>query len=222
MFKSLALATCAAVLSLTPMLAEARATDRDLVFKVYRGGSDIGRHKVSFKELSDGSLQAKVDIDLRVGLGLITFFSYDHTNTEIWRDGKLISIRTRTNDDGDKINIEGSPEGEVFRVTAEAEHDYDLPVIPTSYWNKDLIDRKVLLNSQSGEPLPVDISKVGEEEIEVDGQPVKAERYKILATNDFPFDVDIWYDSETARWVGMQFPAKGSLIKYELVSEAAK
>ncbi|GAB5387621.1 MAG: hypothetical protein Alpg2KO_05890 [Alphaproteobacteria bacterium] len=222
MMKHLICTAIAAATLFLPQLAEARATDRDLVFKVYRAGSDIGRHKVSFERLEDGDLQAKVEINLRVGLGPITFYRYEHENTEIWRDGKLLSIRTETYNDGEKLKLDGTPVDDKFRVTAKEEHDYTLPVIPTSYWNKDILERDVLLNSQSGEPLPVEIRKVGDEDLTIDGLSVKAEHYRIEATNDFPFEVDIWYDSKTHRWVGMQFPAKGEMIKYELVSEAAK
>ena len=88
---------------LLPIEADAaRACDasQDRVFEVRRGDKPIGTHSIRFRQ-NGSETQVDIDINLRVGFGPITMFRYEHSNREIWRDGKLISLDTATNDNGE-------------------------------------------------------------------------------------------------------------------------
>ena len=65
-------------------------------FLIERKGKEIGYQQIDFTELADGSLQVDIHIDIKVVMGFITFYDFLHENTEIWKDGELQSLNTRT------------------------------------------------------------------------------------------------------------------------------
>ncbi len=84
-------------------------------FDAYRGKSKIGVHNVSV--VADGTgLKVTTKINMDVSLGFIKLFEFKHDAIERWEDGRLVSIESSTNDDGDKIKVSGAATPDGFRV----------------------------------------------------------------------------------------------------------
>lgn len=186
-------------------------------YDVFRNGDRIGHHKLSFEANGD-QLIVQVDIKLRVGLGnLLTFYRYEHEGVEVWEKGRLISVKSRTNNDGYQERLDAVATANGFQIKgSSAEKTLPNPPIPTSYWNGLLVQQAALLDSQNGRMLNVSIAPKAEEKLQIGGQTVSTRRYAI----DGELRKDIWYNAR-GQWVKSRFLGPdGSTIEYRLRPES--
>ena len=188
----------------------AAARDLDAKFLIERKGKVIGYHAV---EITPTGAGARVDtrIEMRVGLGPITLFRYDHQATEIWRGEDLISLVSETDNNGDQTYVDAKRYGDRLMIRGSG---YEGPApagaMPSSYWDKDLVRADAMINTQTGEILEIETSLVGET---VAPNDRRAEQYRLVGT----LALNLWYDGE--RWVGSNFTVDGEELTYILVDE---
>ena len=141
-------------------------------------------------------------------------FRYRHTNTEIWSDGCLRSIRSTTDANGQDERVSGMRVDDRLLIRAvDGETSLDGCVMTFAYWNPEFLRQPRLLNPQTGEYLPVRVEPLGEQRISVKGQAVEANAYRLLAEE---LELIVWY-SEANEWLGLQSVAKGGrILRYEL------
>jgi len=180
-------------------------------FTVYRSQGPLGHHRVRFQQ-NGNRTTVTVDIQFAVSLGPITMFRYTHRNREVWEGDRLVSIDTRTNDNGDDYRGTGQATSDGFRVdgrsgTITAPAD----IMPSSYWHADTVNRDVLLHTQYGELYPIETQLLGTARIEAGGRTIPARHYRL--TGDL--EVDVWY-SEADQWVKMSFIARDTEVEYVL------
>ncbi|MEM7525529.1 MAG: DUF6134 family protein [Pseudomonadota bacterium] len=196
-------------------LASGALTAADLPFQVDMGGSPIGTHSVRFEQRGD-ELHAFIDIQFDVGFAFITLYEYEHSNHEVWRDGRLISIDTKTNDDGEQFTVKGEATAEGFRVEG-SEGLLTLPadILPSSYWNPATLTAPMLLDTQKGRVLDAQFETLDAERIAPQtGATVRACRYRMSGD----LDLDVWYDG-AGRWVKLAFAFGGNDFEYRLLSD---
>ena len=201
-------ACTAAVIGAISLPASAR--NLDAKFLIERKGEVIGYHTVDVTPTGEG---ARVDtrIEMRVGLGPITLFRYDHEATEIWRGEELVSLVSSTNNNGERTSVDAKRYGEALMIDGTG---YEGPApegaMPSSYWDKDLVEANAMINTQTGEIIEVATSKVGKTPAPNDRM---AEHYRLVGT----VALNLWYDGE--RWVGSNFTIDGEELTYVLVDE---
>jgi hypothetical protein len=203
-----------------------------LAFKVYRNGTEIGQHRVSFR--NDGTKRyVTTSVNLAVKALGITAFRYSHEAREIWNVGNLESLESQTDENGKKyvVRVHRNAQGLVVDrevttlmlaasasdqalVLPEVGHEV-LPatMLPTSNWNFEQVSRQVLLNTQYGTPSRTTITPMGREVVKTGyGGTVQATRYRYTGE----LRMDQWFDDK-GRWVKAAFPAfDGSIIEYVL------
>lgn len=181
-------------------------------FKVLRKGKDFGTHTVTFDVTSDDEFTATSSVELRAGLGPITMFRYELDATETWKDGKLVGLSGKTNDDGDDEYVEASLKDGALQVDGSA-YSGTVPsgIIPSSHWNIGEAFSTKILSTESGEILDVNVEKIGRDTVSVGGEEVEATHFRLVSD----LTVDLWYDDE-ARWVKLGFKARGQQIDYVL------
>lgn len=183
-----------------------------IAFDVFRKGNEFGTHILTFDREDDDTFTVVSDVDLRAGLGPITVFRYSLDSTEQWDGGRLVSLSGKTNDDGKKLTVEGSAREDAFLVDGSVyEGTAPADIIPSSHWNIQQMYSDIMLSTESGELLDIDVTIVGEETVRVDGVDVPATRYKLKSD----LDVDLWYDGE-GRWVKLAFQVRDQEIEYRL------
>lgn len=204
----------AAAAAASPPALAAVPEDGQLEFRVLRNGSDIGFHRLEFRERGE-KLEVDIDIELQIGLGFITLFRYDHDNLEVWRDGELVAFESRTDNDGEDLAVRASVEGERMVIEGNAidgSRKVAPLAVPTTYWNPDQLQRATtLVDTQTGELLDVTVTPLGAERITVRGQEIDATRYRV----EGDLKVDLWYDAAD-HWVKMQFRLQGADFEYVL------
>ncbi|MGE0595524.1 MAG: DUF6134 family protein [Hyphomonadaceae bacterium] len=182
-------------------------------FEVLRNGQPFGRHVVQVSG-SGGAFSVRSEVNLRVGAGPVTLYRYEQACRETWRDGALSSLECSTLKDGRRTQVSAQIEGAALNVSgADGARDFPPEAWPTTWWTRPPTDVDFMLNTETGTRMPVQVTRIGRETIEVGGAQIEADRYRVRGT----LTVDLWYDS-AGRWVGCTFTARGQRISYRLAS----
>ena len=201
-----------AVLAIAP-LANAAENAQSWDFSVLLDGNEIGYHRFELTDLGgERRITSKAKFDVR--FLFVNAFRYRHDNTEVWSDGCLRTIESRTEANQKRLAVKGSRDGGAFVVDNGSEQNsLDECVMTFAYWDPDFLQQPRLLNSQSGEYLDVEVEALGNESIKVRGETVPATAYRLTAKK---MELTVWYSTDD-EWLALESVAKGGrIIRYEL------
>jgi hypothetical protein len=200
-----------------PALAAALATSAspaDLRFTVMRGRKKIGTHAVEFRGGPEARA-VRTTIDLAVKVAFITAYRFRHDCEERWAAGRLVSLRSRTNDDGTPYAVEAAAEaagcrgvgpGGPFLVACDLRTS-------NSQWDASLVAQTRLIDAQRGGAIGLVVHPRGTEPVALKGGgSVSAERFQVLTPL---YGGDLWYDA-AGRWVKGSLEIRGERIEYVL------
>ncbi|MEO1251954.1 MAG: DUF6134 family protein [Pseudomonadota bacterium] len=199
-----------ALATLVAGIVPSAASNLDAKFLIERKGKVIGYHMVDVEETDFGT-RVDTRIEMKVGLGPVTLFRYDHEATEIWRGDDVISIVSKTDNNGKKSFVDAKRYQNALMIEG-AEYKGAAPegAVPSSYWNKDIVAAEALINTETGEIIDVETAKIGETRAPNDQS---AHQYRVTGT----VALNLWYDGE--RWVGSNFTIDGEELTYVLVND---
>ncbi|MEO0882592.1 MAG: DUF6134 family protein [Pseudomonadota bacterium] len=181
-------------------------------FEVLRKGKPFGTHVVSFDKSEDGTLQVVNDIDLQVKFGPITAYRYRHDSTEVWEEGKLVTLTGETRKEGKDLSVSALASDAALGVTGtNYSGTVGADVIPSSHWHSGQVFSDAVLSSEGGQMLDLRVDNLGIETVTVDGEQIEATRFRLYSDLSF----DLWYDAD-GRWVKCAFEARGQAIEYVL------
>jgi hypothetical protein len=183
-------------------------------FRVLRNGRDIGRHRLTLQREGQ-DLVCAIDVELRVGLGPITFYRYTHENLERWRAGRFVSFASRTDDNGSTYTVRAERAAEGIAVEG-ADGAYRAPADawPTTYWYPGFLDRGHWVDTQFGRLRRARVVPQGEQLVSVAGRELVARRFRL----EGDLALELWY--RDGRWVGLAATAPdGSALTYRLVTD---
>lgn len=197
---------------LFPALASADRWD----FRVLLDDREIGHHRFTLNRAGELSeLQSTAQFDVR--FLFLSAWRYSHQAVERWDGDCLSSIESRTDTNGKRSAVSG--ESRDGRITVQRGKDrevHDGCIMSFAYWNPRILGADRLLNSQTGELVPVAITSLGREPVAVRGTPVLAERHRIRGPG---IEIDVWYAD--GNWVALKALAGGGrTLRYELAGEA--
>ncbi|MEM9097247.1 MAG: DUF6134 family protein [Pseudomonadota bacterium] len=174
-------------------------------FIVLRDGKEIGFHELS-ASLTNGRFEIEITIDLRVRFLGITAYRYELLNREVWRDGRIISVNSRVNDDGNKEFCQIENTGDLLQVTG-SRYTGTAPVdaVTTSYYSTAFLERRPWISTQSGNALDVQIAAGAPGTWNVSGE----------------LETQLLYD-ERGEWLGSNFDAGGEPGTYQLEAETGQ
>lgn len=182
--------------------------DNVLAYEVFRNDTRIGFHHMQFSR-KDGEVRVDIHIELDVSLGFIPLFSYTHDNTEIWRDGVLQSLVSKTDNNGDLAFADlALKENSYLGTGSRYDGGLGLPIMPTSYFDPNFVRQQRLISSQDGRLLEVSVAYLGPEQVPDINGSVEAHRFRL--TGDL--EIDIWYTGD-GRWVRTEF-SRGGVLSY--------
>ncbi|MGR9091904.1 MAG: DUF6134 family protein [Gammaproteobacteria bacterium] len=193
--------------------AQAEPARVDLAFDVLRKDKPMGSHTISVRR--DGAdLVAEIAIDLKIKFAFVTLFEYAHRNREVWRDNRLVSIDTTTNNDGKLFRIAGRAGADGFHVTDGdgVERVFAPGVLPTSYWHPRTPAATQLLNTQTGELATVSITPAPT-------APAAGPGRQYVVSGDL--DLNLWYADGCLQKLNFRAPRDNSLIDYRRAAPAA-
>lgn len=182
----------------------------EIRFRVLRNGTPVGHHRVRFRS-DDGTVIAETEFDVRVKLVIFTAYRFEHVARDVWRNGCLVSLSARTNDNGTETSLEARLRGGNLAVRQAGDvRTIEAGIFPTTHWNVGVVQAERVLNTITGRVNEIEIVPLGREQIRAGGRTVTAQRYRYTGE----LRADVWYDTE-GRWVKMRFSAQdGSIIEY--------
>jgi hypothetical protein len=212
------LAATAAAMPLLGPLTSARAhaaTRRDLRFRALWQGSSIGEHRVAFG--TDGDrLVVDTHIDIAVRVLFFDVFRLTHDAQEIWQSGRLVSVTSRTDRDGTRLQVSGNAAANGFRVVGE-----NGPILAAAgllttnaLWDSRIVHEQRLIDVQYGGEIGLVARPFGEEQVATPQGAVRASRYHIVTPH---YAGSIFYDRDQS-WVKALIELKGQTIEYALAT----
>ena len=178
-------------------LASVPARAEDYAFQVFCNGSPVGYHHV---EVHRGADETTVDTEVAVDVTLagIELYRYRHKSHEVWREGKLTNLRSVTDDDGDALSLSVHPaeDGMLLVESNEGSREVPADIMPTSYWNPEVLERNELLDTESGKTLKVTVTRQPDGRYDVSG------------------DIDLQVDYRSGRWNGLKFRYIGADVEF--------
>ncbi|MEM6489954.1 MAG: DUF6134 family protein [Pseudomonadota bacterium] len=202
--RTLLLGAAAGVFCPVGLTAAAADGTASRVFRILRGGKDIGRHMLTARRTAD-TLEITIEIAIRVRFLGITAYRYEMTNREVWQDGALLTLDSETNDDGTDDRLTIRREGDALAVDGlRYSGRQPLQAVTTTYYAPAFLERRPWLSSQSGEPL------------QVSSAPIAGEPGAVQLSGEI--DSVLIYD-DRGEWVGCRFDASGELATYEVIEE---
>lgn len=185
------------------------STDREWRFRVYLDDREIGYHHFRLSG-EDGRKTMSTEARFDVTFLSIPLFRYRHDNHEVWERNCLTRIDSVTNSNGDRTRLEGHHGINGFTIDSGAEDTSVLPgcVGSFAYWNRDLLQRDMLLNPQSGEYAKAELQYLGLNEVKSKGHNSPAHHY-LLKTR--AGDIELWY-SDDNHWLALQSRLDGGKV----------
>lgn len=174
-------------------------------FKVFLDGREIGYHRFSVvPNASRTYVTSEAHFDVKIWF--VTVYQYRHTSNEVWESGCLRAIDASTDDNGTQLSVRGQRRDDRLSLqTASGPQRVQGCVRTFAYWDVALLDRPRLLNAQTGEMVPVEVKRLNDAPIEIRGESVLAQRYRI---DNEEFRIDLWY-SQDRRWLALESTTEG-------------
>jgi hypothetical protein len=182
-------------------------------FKVFLDDQEIGEHVFEVAEHKNET-HVRINADFNVYFLFINAYEYRHENYEVWNNECLQSVKSRTNDNGEELYVQAEYSGERFVIqTSSGQYNTEGCIQSFAYWDPDFLKSQQLLNAQTGEIMPVNIEKIGEEVILVRSRLTSTTHYR-LTTDEFV--IDLWY-SKNNEWLALNSTTRnGSTLRYQI------
>jgi hypothetical protein len=176
-------------------------------FTVLLDGRPIGRHRFALE--ADGAQERTLasDAAFKVTLLGVPLYRYEHHAVERWRQGCLVSLSARTDDDGRRLKVRGEAREGRFDARISEADDPSTEQADSAegcassfaYWDPMLRTRSRLLNPQTGRFERLQASPLAPRRIEVRGDSVLAQGWRLKAASG---PIDVWYSPE-GDWIGL-------------------
>lgn len=192
--------------------AAASEPQAPLAFTVLRDGDKVGSNIIRFQP-QPGGVNVTIDTQILVKIAMIPVYRFEHHGEETWRDGRLQSLTSNTNDDGKRHALQVAAGQDQLQIDGDGQHKL-MPndAVPASLWNSTLVTQSSLLNTLDGSAMAVKIADLDQDKVSVHGQEQLAHHYAV--TGDLKREV--WYDA-SGSLVQVRFKAEDdSKIEYVL------
>ncbi len=214
----LGLAAAAAAMPLFGPLLSVRANTtahRDLRFRALRHGSPIGEHRVTFRP--DGNrLTVETHVDIAVKVLFFTVFRFTHEAEEVWDSGRLVSVKSTTDDNGMLLQVSGNAVADGFRIVGD-----DGPFLASAHlltsnalWDSRIVRENRLIDVQHGGEIGLVTTQLGDEHVDTPQGPVRASRHHMITPY---YAGSVFHDSD-GRWVKGLLEMKGERVEYALAT----
>jgi hypothetical protein len=174
-----------------PAATPAPMTDRRL-FDIMREGNKIGTEIVEIDKDGD-TTNITFTTHISVVVMFIQAYHFDHSATEIWTGGRFVSYKAQTDDNGTKYDVSAVAAQDKIDLIVDGIHSEAAPdLVPASWWNRDFVNRTDMLDSETGKPVSIKVTDLGDEPLVQNGVTVQARHYKVSGD----VERDLWFDGD--------------------------
>lgn len=190
-----------------------QASAETIRFAIVRNGEQIGTHVVEISRAGQET-SVKIATDLDVKVLFVTAYRLQHRATEKWVDGRLVAMSSSTDNNGTRhrVSVSETPAG--MEIHADGRSiKADSSLVPGSLWNLELLHRKVMLDAQDGQILPLSVVDHGQQQVTVKSHVLKAHHYTLKSK----WTQDVWYDDQDRLVKASLIASDGSEVLYQLL-----
>lgn len=182
-------------------------------FTVLLDGKPIGTHDFTVAGTADDG-RVRSHASFKVTALRVPIYRYEHEDEESWHGGCLVQLDARTRENGNESTVHGRSYDEAFHVLGPNGATI-LPgcVKSFAYWDKRALTASHMLNAQTGEYEPVEVTNLGTERVDVAHHALHAEHYALAAHR---FRLELWYSSAD-EWLALESRTEqGHTLRYEI------
>lgn len=178
----------------------ALAAPNRLAFQVFRNGTKVGEHLMTFSG-DDNNRTVATEVAMTVKIGPVPVYKYKHSAVEKWVDGAWASIDTTTNGNGKITKASARAMGSYVQINGPAGAQRGpANALPLSHWNSANFSNP-LFNQQEGKMLKVRCTKVASGHWSVRGEA----------------EIDDFYDA-SGNWLALKGKLEdGSRLEYKRI-----
>ena len=192
------------------------AEKEERTFAVILGGKKYGTATMTIEPKSEGTESFSISVEAKGRISLVSFH-YIHNATELWKNGKLISVDSKTNDDGKKTTLSGKSGDTALRLTVNGkERTARSDAVTTSGWRLPGRiangDRLTMLDTEDGTETIAKVEDRGKDQVTLDRILIPAHKYKLTGKD---LDAEWWFD-ENGRPVRQHLVWDGHKVTLEL------
>lgn len=171
-------------------------TDRELRYEFRVEGDRVGIGEGRIRKIGPARWQVDIAYEIDVDVLGVDLYDLDLEARETYRGARLVALESDSTEDGERHEISGEADGDVFRYThngAAAEVAADI-VPSTQLWRKRLLERTRVLHVIEGEPFDRTPHPIEDRTVEgQDGGEMVLEGVHIETPHE---TADLWYDRE--------------------------
>lgn len=175
----------------------------------------IGTYRNTVAQTGD-SVDVQTQLHVTVKMLGIPLFRQDADRLEHWENGRLVSFKGDTDDNGKKINIDGKAQGEAFVILSPL-GTFNAParVHPSNPWAAQSLSTDTMMSTKTGRVMKVVVTDTGEASVTLDGQTMKLHQFFV----DGEKHQVVWLD-QNGIVAAFQTEEDGSPITFVLQHEA--
>lgn len=167
--------------------------------------------------IRDTGAEVSVRNEFRVQVKVLLVVAYKEigSSKETWKNGRLVSFESKTQENGKKIGVNGRADGEKFVIeTPNGPREAPADVYPNNPWSMNILKASVLLGTKSGSLYNVSASEGVKKDLEFAGETVSTDYF--LVDGDAKYE--LWFDK---RGVPLKFTEIGdkATISFKLVEK---
>jgi hypothetical protein len=191
------------------------AAPHDFRFRALHRGSTVGEHRAAFR-LDGDRLTVSTHVEVTVKILFFTAFRFKHDAEEVWQAGRLVLVKSTTDDNGTPLQVSGYAVGDSFRIVGE-----DGPFLAAAHlltsntlWDIRVVRESRLIDVQHGGEVGIAAKRLGDELVDTAQGQVLAERYQIITPHCAG---SLFYDGD-GRWVKGLIEQQGEILEYALAT----
>jgi hypothetical protein len=196
----------------------AGAADKETrLFSIRIDGRQAGRYQMTITIQDEHTALVTGQADVALSY-FIKKYTYSYQGTEVWKDGRLVHLESRTNDDGTRYQVLAEADGETLwvRVNGKESMRPRSDTWTTTYWRlPEPRFRKpavVLIDCDTGKELHANLQNVGIQSVTAAGQVQTGTHYRLRGE----VTVDLWYDGQE-RLIHEEYTEDGHRIVFDLL-----
>lgn len=187
-------------------------------YTVLVDGKESGQSRIQIVVQDDGTTDVTGSVSVTVNTVLKKFTTVIDSN-ERWKDGRVVSLRTTSTENGKKTEVQAAVQGDqlVVRVNGK-DKNARADAWTSSYWK--LADARYhnkavpVLETDTGKEQVGELKYVGAEKLPISGQQTECYHFKVTGVSS---PIDLWYD-RYHRLVRQEFTEAGHRVIVNLTS----
>jgi hypothetical protein len=181
--------------------AQAAEPTRHLVFNIMRSGHQIGQHTIDITtQGKNTTVDMKTDIEVKVMF--VTAYKLTYTARETWTNGTFATFQSQTDDNGKQHQVTVTATADKVLVTADGKRaEAPKGTLPATFWNTQFLTRKQLIQTETGQVVPIKVEDLGAESVKTSVGTTQAKHYRTTGG----LERDMWFD------------ASGTPVRFQLV-----